>query len=479
MLRRALLVSLLALPLGACHGSSGAPGDAGPDALGDDGPSADVPGLLALDFAVTGCATYDVGAAVCAGGPPLTVTFSPVGSAALTRFQWTFGDGTPPSAERAPTHTYVLPGAYDVSLIAGGGAGTVSRARARFVQVATLPTGVPCDVDGQCATGLRCLCGASAPCGAAFPRGVCTSACPAGGCGAGAACAALDVPPRTVPDAGTTPDAGASLDAGTMTADAPDDAASADSSTDGALEAPHDAASDALLDGDARDAPTTFDASANDVPATAGDGASDLGDALEAGDTPATFDAGGTSDSAPSDAAPPAFTRVPVCLASCQVDADCATGLVCRSLPAPSGAARWVLACVPPFYRDLGATCRDASDARDDDACATGTCADLGALGLCSASCAAGAACPAGGACASFANGEALCVRACSTAFSCATDPLLACTAAGGAGALGFVVTPPATGATYCAPRACVAAADCAPAGVCTPLAANGHCTLP
>src|SRR5271154_127442 len=123
MHRRAWLASLLALPLGACHGQAGPPGDGGSDVVGSDGPSTDVPVPLALDFAVTGCLTYDVGAAVCAGAPPLTLTFSPVSSTPLTRFLWTFGDGTPTSADRAPTHTYVLPGAYDVSLVAGGSVG--------------------------------------------------------------------------------------------------------------------------------------------------------------------------------------------------------------------------------------------------------------------------------------------------------------------------------------------------------------------
>ena len=475
MLRRSLVASLLALPLGACHGT-GAPGDGGLDVFGSDGPSTDVSGPLALDFAVTGCATYDVGAALCTGTPPLTLSFSPVSSATLTRFQWTFGDGTPTSSDRSPTHTYAVPGSYDVSLVAGGPVGSVSRTRASFVQVTPLPTGAACDVDAQCAAGMRCLCGSSGPCGAAFPRGVCTAACPAAGCGAGAACAALDVPPHSDegPDAASdAEDAGAVPDATTWA----DDSTAPDAGTDApATSDDVDVDAPVATDGPPPiDAPTTSDASiATDAAA--------VFDASAAADTPAVFDATAAEvmDASAVDAPVATFTRAPVCLASCQTDADCTFGLVCRALPVGDAAAGWGLRCVPAFFRDVAATCRDATGALDDDACATGTCADLGALGLCSATCASGAACPPGNACATFANGSALCVRPCSTSFTCVADPLLACAAAGGAGALGFQIAPaPATGTNYCAPRACATQADCAPAGTCAPLGAGGHCTLP
>src|SRR5258708_24363903 len=117
--RRALIVVWL-LAASGCRVRTYAPGDAGIDAPASEAAPADVPAPLALDFAVTGCARYDVGAARCTGLPPLTLSFSPVGSPALTRFLWTFGDGTPASSERAPTHTDAIPGDYDVTLVAAG-----------------------------------------------------------------------------------------------------------------------------------------------------------------------------------------------------------------------------------------------------------------------------------------------------------------------------------------------------------------------
>jgi hypothetical protein len=127
----------------------------------------------------------------------------------------------------------------------------------------------------------------------------------------------------------------------------------------------------------------------------------------------------------------------------------------------------------------VGDTCRDATGALDDDLCATGRCADLGALGVCSAACGGGAPCPPGSACAKLGDGRSLCLRACGNDFGCDRDPLLGCEPAGSAGPLGFQDTPPVAGATYCAPRKCAAKTECAPAGTCLPLGAGGHCQLP
>jgi PKD repeat protein len=397
LVRGSLLWLLCSLPLPACHTRSFVAGDGGLDAPGADAPSADLPGPLALDFAVTGCAHYDVGVPRCTGLAPLTVSFSPVSSAALTRFLWSFGDGTSSSSERAPTHTYALPGTYDVGVIGDGKVGSVSRTRPQLVEVSPVGAGVPCDVDAQCAKDLRCLCGAASACGPYFSRGICTSACPASGCGAGAVCAALAVPVPAA--AASTPDAGT----------------------------------------DARD--------------------------------------GG--DASPPDAGP-GETRTPLCLGACTDDASCPAGLVCRALPAAGkGQGRWALACVPPSFRDVGDTCRAATGTLDDGSCATGTCADLGALGLCSAACGGGAECPAGSACATLGTGQALCLRTCSDVFLCAHDPLLRCEAPGSAGALGFQLSPPVASATFCAPRRCGTPADCEPAGTCAPLGAGGHCQRP
>jgi PKD repeat protein len=427
MVRRGLAVSSLfaglalsALP--ACHKRTVTP-DGGPDAAGGDAPAADVPGALVLDFAATGCAHgaaavdagagagadggvsagIDGGVAACAGAAPLALTFTPVSSPALTRFRWTFGDDSPPSSERAPTHTYVLPGTYDVGVVAeGAGAGSVSRQHPGFVAVSPNGAGLPCDIDAQCSAGLFCLCGESAPCGPAFARGICTSACPPSGCSGRAVCARLDVPPRTAPSAA---DAGVTSDAGPA--------------TDGPLDAGADAT-------------------------------------------------GPTADGA---GAPP---PMPLCLAACMGDGDCAAGLVCRSLPGTSGT--WASVCLPPFYRRVADSCRDAEGRLDDHVCSTGLCADLGAIGLCSATCAAGFPCPTGTACATFGDGRSLCLLTCSTSASCARDPLLACETGAGGGALGFTTSPPAPTATFCAPRACTSQADCAPSGTCKPLGVGAHC---
>ncbi len=165
----------------------------------------------------------------------------------------------------------------------------------------------------------------------------------------------------------------------------------------------------------------------------------------------------------------------PLCLAACTLDADCGDGLVCRTLPAVGGTP-WANVCVPPFYRRAGDSCRDADGPLDDHVCATGLCADLGAIGLCSASCAAGAPCPPGTTCAKFGDGRALCLLTCSATATCTHDPLLTCGTGSGGGALGFTISPPAPTATFCAPRSCTSQADCAPSGTCKPLGVGAHC---
>ena len=87
--------------------------------------------LLSLEVAVTGCTSFTRGARCdsdsataprCVGSPPLALSFSPVGSSQLTQFTWTFGDGTATVTERAPSHTFVLPGCYEVTLVGEGNA---------------------------------------------------------------------------------------------------------------------------------------------------------------------------------------------------------------------------------------------------------------------------------------------------------------------------------------------------------------------
>jgi hypothetical protein len=190
------------------------------------------------------------------------------------------------------------------------------------------------------------------------------------------------------------------------------------------------------------------------------------------GGTDGASDASGAPAPAPESSS---NFRRPLCLAPCQGDADCPAGLHCRQLPGggAAGQPRWVRACFPDVPADVGQPCRDPGGVLADAVCASGSCTDLGALGLCSAICGPGAPCPSGSACAVFGDGRRLCLAACAGTASCARDPLLDCEAPGASGALGFTLLSGATGATYCAPRLCVTAADCAPAGTC----ADAHCT--
>jgi PKD repeat protein len=409
---RCLAVVLLAC---ACHAQSGAPPAGGPDG-GADAVGFDGLPPLALDFAVTGCTRYDSGSARCYGSPPLALAFSPVSSPTLTRFLWSFGDGTPDSMERAPVHTYTLPGSYDVTLV-GSGATVGAASSTQHVMVAALQAGAPCDVTAQCAPGLACACGAGAECPPTFARGICTSPCPSDGCGAGTVCAAVELPGAAQ---GGGSDGGAS-----------------------------GGGADAGLDDGGRD----------------GDGD---GGGVNGGD------GGPDGDGAGGDASggPTGFHGA-VCLAACKQDLDCPTGLVCRELAGagPDG-ARWTHACFPRALGDVGDPCRDPDGVLAGAACVSGTCADLGALGVCTASCGAGAPCPSNAACALLGDGRALCLATCTGSADCARDPLLACLPPGGAGALAFTVPDNTGGATYCAPRPCTTATDCAPAGTCD----GAHC---
>ena len=163
------------------------------------------------------------------------------------------------------------------------------------------------------------------------------------------------------------------------------------------------------------------------------------------------------------------------CLASC--DAGCPAGLVCETLAGVgSSAGKWVRGCVPlGALADVGAPCRNALGALDDELCATELCADLGALGACSASCDLGQTCPEGTACATLADGRRLCLLQCTVAGACQRDPLLACVAAdsGTDGSAGNLQVDAAAGATFCGPKPCAGDADCLPAGHCGP---NGSC---
>jgi len=171
----------------ACGGPATAPRDASVD---DTRP--DVASPLSLSISVTGCAAYDPLVPLCTGPPPLALSFAPVGSQDLIQFMWTFGDGTPTTTERAPSHSYAHLGQFEVT-VKGGTAdrGTVKPPAPLIVRVDALATGAPCDVDEQCGSGLTCACASGSGCAPAFTHGVCSASCEAAGCQSGAVCAAI------------------------------------------------------------------------------------------------------------------------------------------------------------------------------------------------------------------------------------------------------------------------------------------------
>jgi PKD repeat protein len=69
------------------------------------------------------------------GGPaPLAVTFTDLSTGEVSSWSWDFGDGGS-SPERHPTHTYLAPGAYTVTLTAAGPGGADALARTDLVLV--------------------------------------------------------------------------------------------------------------------------------------------------------------------------------------------------------------------------------------------------------------------------------------------------------------------------------------------------------
>lgn len=68
------------------------------------------------------------------GGAPLTTTFTDLSTGSPTTWLWNFGDGTPNSSTRNPSHTFSAPGAYTVSLTVGDGVNpSNTETRSRYV----------------------------------------------------------------------------------------------------------------------------------------------------------------------------------------------------------------------------------------------------------------------------------------------------------------------------------------------------------
>lgn len=180
---------------------------------------------------------------------------------------------------------------------------------------------------------------------------------------------------------------------------------------------------------------------------------------------PAGGDGGAVDDGGASFTDP---WRRHLCLRTCQADAECRPGLLCLALPTLPGGA-YQKACMAPLAGSLGDPCRDAKGVFDDSRCFSGKCLAVGAYGECTDHCSSGS-CPSG-ACGHFAGapGEALCLRACTTASDCA-DPLLGCRSGGGDGTYDFAAE---TNGTFCAPRPCNDDdTQCSPLGACE----GGYC---
>jgi hypothetical protein len=162
-----------------------------------------------------------------------------------------------------------------------------------------------------------------------------------------------------------------------------------------------------------------------------------------------------------------------LCVRRCERDEDCGGGLRCRDLPAAGTPGSWLRGCFPGAPAAPGRSCRNASGQLRNDACVTGQCVDLGALGVCSLDCAR-TPCPPGAACAAMTDGRQVCLQRCGPSFTCDRDPLLAC-AAPNTGPLGFTL-PAGTAGTFCAPKICAKHEDCGPAGSCRDDLNGAHC---
>jgi PKD repeat protein len=66
------------------------------------------------------------------GTVPFTVTFTDASTGTPTSWAWTFGD-TGTSTEQNPTHTYKVPGLYDVSLIATNDGGSDPETKTDYI----------------------------------------------------------------------------------------------------------------------------------------------------------------------------------------------------------------------------------------------------------------------------------------------------------------------------------------------------------
>lgn len=65
---------------------------------------------------------------------PFNVSFQYLPDNTPTSFNWTFGDGSPNATIRNPTHTYLTPGTYDVTLTVTGDDGSVTKQKTGYIE---------------------------------------------------------------------------------------------------------------------------------------------------------------------------------------------------------------------------------------------------------------------------------------------------------------------------------------------------------
>lgn len=193
-MKRVLVLALAGL---ACGKTQAPVGDAaverGP--LEVSPPTTDVPPILAVDFSVEGCPSFDADKLSCTGSAPLTLRFVPLVTTTVSQYIWDFGPSQPAyDSSPTPTHVFATPGRYTVQLVVSSVSGVViSKSHEAFVTVTANDIGDPCDLDGQCSDRLSCLCPSTSPCTFGPPHGSCAGLCQSGpsACGEHQVCAGL------------------------------------------------------------------------------------------------------------------------------------------------------------------------------------------------------------------------------------------------------------------------------------------------
>jgi len=96
-------------------------------------------------LSVTPDANFTATPSPATGPPPLAVQFMDTSLGGATSRSWNFGDGSPADTTANPSHTYTLPGAYNVSLTVTGAGGSETETKNGFVTVrpVALFTGTP------------------------------------------------------------------------------------------------------------------------------------------------------------------------------------------------------------------------------------------------------------------------------------------------------------------------------------------------